>query len=214
MNNIFKIFGLVGSFYAMTLNCLLAQTNNTDNLASKFEQPIMNQLLEFETNKSLDHIKVAIAVDHLNTAIENLNNDQSILNRKQQTILWFKILATIDKHLDPNFNETNANFSLNVIPPPDGGVQYSSGVDPSVIKDPIARAKYQAMLKTNRENAESYGFQSSLQRINKQANFGVEIFLKSFYTSSESDKRELNEILDQSKLSSLRKQTIKNISLP
>jgi hypothetical protein len=197
-----KIIGLASLFYTITVSSLLAQTNKNNPVFSnlKLSDEIVHQLYEFETNKSLDHVKVAIAIDHLKNAIDNLKNDQFSMDRKQQATLWFEILVAIDRHLSPNFNETNANFSANLVPPPDGGVQYPSGIDPSVIKDPIARAKYEAMLKTNRENAESYGFQLYLHRINDQTILDAKKYVRSSYAPSGADKKELDEIINECKM--------------
>jgi hypothetical protein len=196
IRNLKRALTLVG---VVTLTTLSAQTSNTVD-ASSLSGQIMNRLSQFETNKSVEILKEVLT---------SLQNTEDGTSRKERCALWMEFLTVLDKNIDPNFNPTNANFSANLVPPPDGGVQYASGVDPQVVKDPVARASYEAALKANKEKAQNYELQLKLHRVAPQAELQFNRFLRSSYTSSENDQRELNFILEHSKLSLSRKEQIK-----
>jgi hypothetical protein len=118
--------------------------------------------------------------------------------------------------IDNNLGEVNGDFTWNVTPPPDGekGIQYPPGVTPETLKDPVARSNYVAAVRANNEGTQKKDFQLKLRSLNERASQSFEQYLKSFYTSSEMDKKELNEIIDKSKLSASRKQQILDCVLP
>ncbi len=205
---------------------LLAQGNNVNTSMSPFSGQITNQLFEFETNASEIKTNSALspseAFDKLMAAIKQIKGAVNSLetthntDRREKANLWFDVLAVIDKNIDTNYGTVNYfktnQFFINLVPPPDGtnGIVYFSGVAPSALKNPEARAKYEVMLEANREHGDNMKLQKELHNINKQATADVVKFFKSSYTSSEPDKMEFDEILKESALSDVRKQQIKN----
>ena len=219
-----KTILLASLFASISLSQLLAQTNQADQSTSLFPGQITNQLSQFETtvfeiqtnaaqtsNQAFD--KLALAIEQLKGTIDALKNQPKV-NRKVMAGLWLDVLGVLDKHMDSNFGTaeylTTNKCSLNLIPPQDGpdGPIYPSGVSVDTLKNPAARAEYAAMLKTNREHANHLAFQNRLQRVDNQAMSGVENFIRSSYTSSESDRTEFDEAVLEAKLSTSRKQQI------
>lgn len=203
MRKTIKFICLANAICAIAINHVAAQTNNnsTLNLLVQMER----QLLVLETNKTTESIQ------QLRSFVNTLRNTQPD-NRKEQTRIWLKVLVVIDN----NLGEVGGNFVWNVTPPPDGdnGVQYPPGVTPETLKNQVARSNYVAAIRANNEGTQKKEFQLKLHSLNERASQSFERYLKSFYTSSESDKKELDEILNQSKLSDSRKQQIHNVALP
>jgi hypothetical protein len=226
---VYKIIAIAFTnvFFAIVFIPLFAQTkastlNPSDQI--KFQLLEFNtNAMELEANKTLEpnkwFFKMNDVMEKLKGTRSNLLNVSPGMNRKDKAALWFDILAVIDKNTDPDYNPTNVDFSISIegpTPPPDGigGIKYAPGVDPSVLKDTTARSNYVAALIVWRDRIDKLNFQASLMRINSVVSRDVEIFLRSYYTSSEADKQELNEILEQSTLSESRKQQLRKIVSP
>ena len=218
-----------GLYYTLALSSLKAQSNaEVSASVLKTSDQIKSKLQEYETlaskyeTNTLSESREAFdemrkALQPLKEAVSVLLTHQSIMDKKTTTGLWFELLAVIDKHYDPNFLVTNAPISISGwIAPPSGytGKIGPSGMELPDTNNPTMRAYYLAALKKDRDRREKTNFQHELQGVNHSVTFHVERFLKSSYTSSASDKKEMNEILDQSKLSDSRKQQIHNIVLP
>lgn len=220
---------LTGAFASITFSQLLAQTNDANKSMSFFSGQITNQLSQFETsvfeiqtnrlrtsNESL--VKWAAAMEQLKGTANSLENKQGV-DRKEMAELWFAVLGVLDKHIDPNFVAPNFfktnDCYLNLVPPRDGpdGPVGPSGISPEALKNPAARAEYEEMLKRNKEHINNVIFQDQLLRVDNQVMTSVGRFIRTSYTSSESDKKELNETVDTAKLSSSRKQKIREIIL-
>jgi hypothetical protein len=222
-----KLFCLAAVFTSIASGQLLAQTNDMDKSTLVFFGQITNQLSQFDAsvfeiqtnasrtpNESFD--KLTAVLEQMKGTVRLLEDPPS-MGRKELANLWFDVLAMQDKHIDPNFAtldyfKTNDCF-LNLVPPQDGpdGPVYASGTAPEALKNPAARAEYEALLKKNKEHINNLMFQDQLQRINNQAMASIRGFILSSYMASELDKNELNEILNQSKLSDARKQKIRSI---
>lgn len=190
---------------------LFSQTNLSDiHLVAQQVNHVASRLSAFERTKSLDELEEAMNTMERISPFGTSNDVISAQTRQQKAEMWLKLLAATEQNLDPNYDK-NVAIQLNLAPPPDGGVEWPSGVDPKVIKDPKARSEYEDALKTNREKAERYGFQLRLHRIAARVTMDVERFLKSSYTSSQSDKKEIDEVLKRSALSPTGRQKLKSI---
>jgi hypothetical protein len=98
---------------------------------------------------------------------------------------------------------------MNLSPAGPGGMNYPSGVDPNDIKEPEIRAQYEEALKQNEEKAARELFQTRLHNIDQSANIVVESFLRYNYTTSKEDQNELENLMQQAKLSPVRTQKLK-----
>jgi hypothetical protein len=167
-----------------------------------------NQLTEFQKTKEPNYLQAAVE------AMEDVDLSAlakalgPIEARRQAAKVWLDVLTAIDRSLDPNFNPDDVP-ERGVIPPPSNGAQFPPGADPKAIKDPAARAEYEAALRENRRKAEQYRLQTKLRRLDPHASTDVENFLTRYYTASTADQEELDGILSEAKLSLPRKQKLK-----
>jgi hypothetical protein len=97
-----------------------------------------------------------------------------------------------------------------VIPPPSHGIAYPSGVSPSAISDPVARAEYEQALKASKDHAERYRVQLLLRRIDERATAAVERLLGEKYAGSREDWQEFEEILASAQMSDVRIQRLRS----
>lgn len=153
-------------------------------------------LAEFEKEKDTEKLQAAadllVEVD-LSKEAEGLKR---LALRREALQLWLKLLAGIDKNLDPRF-DPNDRPMVSVEPPPTGGVQYPPGVDPSVIADPPARQQYEAAIKQNRDKAANYRLQTKLRRLDEKLTPKVERFIRLSYTTVPGEQRELNDTVNK-----------------
>jgi hypothetical protein len=150
------------------------------------------QLAEFEQKK--EPLCLQTAADLLQGI--DLAKEKDAMKRlalRRETLeTWLALLALIDQNLDPNFNPQDLP-STGVSPPRVGNVSYPPGVDPSVIADPQARARYEEALKRNQEHAENYRIQTWLMRFNESMSPKAERFVRMSYTTVPGDQREVAE---------------------
>lgn len=201
-----KVIFLIIVVGAIAIRDGLTQTNNTNDSSLPLYGQIEHQIVMFETYRSVASVK------QLDDSIDTLETI-SFINRKEHAGIWIEILSMIDNNLNTNFDIMVPQFSWVVKPPPDGtnGYQYPPGILPEVLKDPVARSNYEAAILENSKKAEKSHLQAALFRLNKRASSSFERFLKSSYTSSETDKKEISEMLGKAALSPARKQKINSI---
>jgi len=190
-------------FHALGMVAVFAQsTNGTSESAIEYTSRVKQECAFAETNKAMDSL-LPISVD--------LNNIERVKfnDRASKTEFYLGALAWIDEN---TIVITNV-YSWNIVPPPDGehGPQYSSGVAASTLKDPVARAKYEAALKVNSEGIKATNFQARLGGLNEQISFSFENYLTDAYTASSKDKTELEELLNKAKLTPKRKASIEKL---
>jgi hypothetical protein len=117
--------------------------------------------------------------------------------RKDCLYLWLRILDVIDHLLDPKFDPNDVP-ELTVQPPPNSdGTAYPAGADPSLIKDPQARARYEKAIEANRVKARNRRLQFGLRRLNQSVPERAESFIRNWYTTSANDQRELRLAIDE-----------------
>jgi|GEM_PF-3868504 hypothetical protein len=191
---------------AFVSNMGLAQINDTNTLMFPLYNQIEHQIVMLET------YSLAESVKQLDDSIDSLET-MRFSNRKENAGIWIEILSMIDNNLDTNFDITAPNVAWYVTPPPDGknGYQYQPGTPPEVLKDPQSRSNYEVAILENKQRKKQLALQVALFHLNKRVNSGFEKFLKSSYTSSETDKKEIGEMLGKATLSPARKEKIKII---
>lgn len=165
------------------------------------------RLEEFKRTRSVESLSNAV---HALEGIEKTEPSQAppLDVRSRGALAWITVFRHIDQYLDPNFDPNDVP-SINVVPPATSkGVKYPSGVDPSAISDPKARAKYSDLLKENRAKSEQYSFQHQLRRVNERALEGFHEYAKHFFASSRADSAELRRILDGAPLGTARKKQL------
>ena len=207
--------------FVVAANRLSAQTDfETNAEAVKFSHEIQLEIKEFETGaseietnqslldsqKAIDH-EMARVEKSLRAAIVGLEFSHLNMDRKERTILWFDILASIDRHLG---KIPGVDISGHIRPPP--GYKGRLGIDGMEMPDTNDVTDYNyymAARRANRRNAMNAGFQYMLHGENDdEATPYARKYFRSCYTS-EADKREFEDMLDHSKLSDARKKALK-----
>ncbi|MGH7953128.1 MAG: hypothetical protein ACREFE_14600 [Limisphaerales bacterium] len=225
--NKIKLIGWMAIVYSVASNLSIAQTNGEADASSmKPSEQIELQLSNYEAkvsaietniiqepDKSFDESdhEQEIALQPLKDAIKSLRWHQSNMDRKEKTRLWLNVLEVIDRHIETNIPPVSISGFVH---PPHGykGKVGMNGMLPPDTNDVADYAYYVAAVKANKENAKKTHFRYELERINDwDAKSGVEQFLKSSYISSESDKQEFQELLNQSTLSDARKQKLRDL---
>ena len=147
------------------------------------------------------------AVPDLETALKQLElaSAGTLGSGDREKILagYLKLFGAIDRatpHLTPG-----AVPAVNVVPPKVNGVTYPAGVDPSAIPDPAARARYQQELRANDELTDQYIAAMSLHRRDKRALSLFSVFARGAFGKSSADRSELRRQVEQSDLTSARK---------
>lgn len=193
---------------------------DTNSQATKPDAEIKQQLSLFREKAATDFTNSNIGRDQilqpLKKATELLQRNQSKLDRHSKTILWFEILAEIDRFYSPDLLSTNAPVSISgwIAPPPGyKGKVGLSGMEPPDTNDLAMCAYYENAKKTNQAQARMVSLQHELERMNQSFTFEANRFLKRAYTSTETDKKELAETLEKAPLSNERKQKIKSALL-
>ena len=128
--------------------------------------------------------------------------------RKRGLALWLFFFAALDRNIDPQWDPKEVPVT-GVIPPPSHGIAYPSGVSPSAIPDPVARAEYEQALKASKDHAERYRVQLLLRRIDERATAAVERLLGEKYAGSREDWQEFEELLAASQVNELRKERLR-----
>jgi hypothetical protein len=153
------------------------------------------QLAEFEQKKNPQSLQAAADL------LEGVDLDKEpdatkrLTLRRETLETWLKLIALIDKNLDPGFDPDDVP-SVSVTPPPSAaGVAYPSGIAPADIPDPEVRRQYEGMRKQNQDKAQRYNLQDKLRRLDKKLTPKSERFVRLFYTTVTGDQRELSELV-------------------
>ncbi len=168
---------------------------------------------DIETNESILESQKAIDKDmvgvenSIKSVIATLHFSQMNIDRRERTILWFEILAALDKHLG---KITYANISGYIRPPQ--GYKGKIGIDGMEMPNTNDVADYEyymAARRTHKRNAMNGIFQNTLHTENDwEATPYAEKYFQSSYTS-QADKQVFENLLDHSKLSDARKKALK-----
>jgi hypothetical protein len=173
---------------------MMRNKNMTDN--EKHLKQAEERIKAFEVEKEPERLNEA-SMELENVILAKETDPQIRAGRRKNCLfLWLTILQTIDQNIDPKFNPEDVP-AKNVQPPPLGnGVVLRPGADPAKIPDPQARADYEKAIAENRAKAINYRLQIQLGRLNEQLTPSAETFIRSAYTSSPDDQKELKSAID------------------
>jgi hypothetical protein len=99
--------------------------------------------------------------------------------KKLEAIL--AIIAVAESNYDPRYS--TGKPTLNVPVPSNIGIE--AGSDPSAIKDPALRTKYEAAITANKLKIERYKYQSQLEQFIQHGKAYFETYVKSAFTANE-----------------------------
>ena len=154
-------------------------------------------LKQFETEMDPERLREAyLALENVIVVEERDSARRSSL-RRDSLDLWLHMLDLIDRFLDPQFDPNDVP-ELRVQPPPDSdGKTYPAGSDPTLIKDPQSRAKYEKAIAANLAKANNYRLQINLRRLNQSIPERAESFIHKSYASTPEDQKELRSAIDK-----------------
>ena len=132
----------------------------------------------------------------------------------RKTVLhrWLCLLAQLDRHLDPNFNPEDMPQLVVAPPITKGDVLHRPGVNPVKIKEPQARAQYEAAIAANQTKSVNYNLQTDLRRIDERINHRIKIFIMDSYAATIDDQREINLAIESDIQSPQRKAQLLKLS--
>jgi hypothetical protein len=115
--------------------------------------------------------------------------------RQIKTKLWLQLLDQIDQTRDLKFDFTNIHdgYTANVAPP---GFRYSSGIDPSAIKEPEIRLEYEEAIRENHAKAVRFNFELQLKKQDDQLTADALQYFNSVYEKTPEDAKSLVAYLD------------------
>jgi hypothetical protein len=125
--------------------------------------------------------------------------------RRIKTVLWLKLLDRLDSLGIRNFDFSDP-VTVHVAP---SDRRYDSGVDPSVISDPVVRKEYEDAIRKNYAKAVRYNYQFALKILDEQFSTETIDYVTRTYKKTSEDVAELTGCLDSSLSSKLRKDEIK-----
>ncbi|MGB7068425.1 MAG: hypothetical protein WBD22_02940 [Pyrinomonadaceae bacterium] len=126
-------------------------------------------------------------------------NDTQIQERRERVRLWLHALHRLEVEKDENFDPDDVP-SLNVAPPTGVRVGFA-GMSPEAIKDPKLRAEYEAAIEANAKKAE---YRAGQFRLRQNENFIVKNavkYISKVYSISPKNLGELQELLNDSRVS-------------
>jgi len=130
-------------------------------------------------------------------------------SRKQAFSRRLRFFAALDRNIDPKWDSKKVPVK-GATPPLTRGIVYPSGeVDPSTIRDPAERAKYERELKASKDYEKRYDVQFQLRQIDERAMRFVERLLAERYTESLADRQEFDHLLAASSVSETRKDRLR-----
>ena len=174
----------------MTLSDLLLTTlcasDFTDNEAALRRFETLTSAVENNFNQSIATIGGIQDQDRQSPCWKTI--------RTLKTKLWLQLLNQIDnaRELDFNFNDPKNGSTFNVAP---SGRQYSSGIDPSSIKEPKVRLEYEEAIIANHIRAIRANFERRLKKQDDQLTVGVAGYFSSVYEKTPDDRADLTESL-------------------
>lgn len=150
---------------------------------------------EFEQSRDPASLSEAF-LELENAGAVAIGNGVPVTFRREVLVQWLGLLRLLDESIDPDFDPDDMP-GLTVDPPRSAdGVAHRPGVAPARIKDPDARARYEAAIEANQEKARYYAAQTDLRRLDERMTSRIEAFIKRAYTDSPEDQTELRTALD------------------
>jgi len=115
--------------------------------------------------------------------------------RAVKTEEWLKTWQRIEEDIDPSFNPHTV-VELNVPPPPNLHQGFFSGMNPSNIKDPKARAQYKAAIEKNNKQIEYVTEQRTIRKLERMFSHVAADHLVEAYSQPPYKLDELKRSLD------------------
>ena len=175
------------------------------NNPSGLNDRILSRLAECEKTKSAKDLgAVRLTMHRLYHAEEK--EGLAVRARQQQTRMWLKVFEVIDRNLDPNFDFCKDWIRRPFVPPQSKAAQLPAEAEAKTLKAPADGTQGDAAQKSQEEKINYYSVQVGLRYSDDDICLH---YFRACYTSSAEDQKELNDLLQASRLSEARKQKLK-----
>jgi len=114
-------------------------------------------------------------------------------DRRERAKYWLHAWQRLNNEINRNFDFNNNRPRLNLLPPPGFG---PAGIAPEAIKDPQARAKYEADIAANDAKRLEFNMQWELHNLDKYFTSSAKRFLAEAYSRPPYNTDELRQYLD------------------
>jgi hypothetical protein len=121
-----------------------------------------------------------------------LNGDDWVKERRTRAERWLKVCKSI-REQNAALPKPTGTIYLNIAPP---GGRFPSGVDPSAIKDPILRKKYEEAIAENSKRADAHRKKRDLEDAEKSAAQRAQRYLTEIFSKPPFRKEELTKLLE------------------
>jgi hypothetical protein len=159
-----------------------------------------------QAQSSIGQFNQTHAESRLDAAIASLEAAGAMRLRENQrhglAAAYIALFAAVDRAL-PNLPPGKLPL-VNVVPPRAHGVSYPAGVDPSAIRDPAVRPRYEQEIRDNETFTQRFLLASSLRRIDDRAVLLFSGFSRDAFKSA-ADRRALRAQIQQSALNRARR---------
>jgi hypothetical protein len=160
--------------------------------------------------KQQDPARIYEALEIVETAERDIPA-RDVAENKKALARWLSFFAGLDRSIDPHWDPNRLPVKGAPLPP-DHGVVFPSGeVDPSTIPDPVERATYIEVLRTNKDYARRYSIQLQVRRIDERATRDFERLIAEKYATPEAARQEFEQVLAASPLSESRKKRLRGL---
>jgi hypothetical protein len=193
MRPIFFFLAIIASATIPVTVCAQTQSSTAAHVASA-----VASIVHFERTGAVPDLEAALKQLELANAGTQRSGD-----REKILAGYVKLFGSIDRGT-PRLSRGKLP-TVNVVPPKVNGVAYPSGVDPSAIPDPKARARYQEEIRVNDALTDRYIAAMSLHRLDERALNLFSAFARNAYGKSSADQREFRRQIEQTDLTAPRK---------
>ncbi len=149
----------------------------------------------------------ARSVDELDAALRSLEDAgaQRLSGNDREIVVggYLSLFGAIDRAM-PSLPPGKVP-AVSVTPPRVNGVRYPSGISPSAIPDPVARARYEQEIRDNEVLTERFLVAASLHRIDDRAMLLFGDFAHDAFGTSSADRTALSRQIESSALTRTRK---------
>jgi hypothetical protein len=198
--------GNIHEYYAKTANIvgdIMANSQKIDQ--NKAAAKLFDNLISKETKITDVGIDDLSAMQKLASYLIS-NVTVSIEERRTNVLLLAKYLGKIRKEKVPNFKPKPV--VANVSPPV--GTPGMAGMRPEAISDPVARAKYEASIRENQENALMNSRQSELRNIDVEMSRPIINYIIQTFHASDISSANFIDCMNSAELDDKEKEKVVN----
>jgi len=159
---------------------------------------------EFAKNRDINTLEKAVdAIEEFD--FWSVKPEERLAARRRLLLTCAKVLVAIDGIKDPSYDPKSPP-SMYPSPPPG----YPAGVTPQSVRDPAARARYEAAIAGNEKKKAARRTQLLAEEFENRAVEKTRRIIERLYTSSAADQKEIEAVFEEARLSPARRQQVRS----